>query len=291
MRRIALLLSVFLLLMSLFVCPGTAAEWNEKMTAGEILWHQSFADLSDYNKSGFTTGTSTAESATVAVKDGALQIRCMDGGRAYVIMPSVKHGPSYTAEFTFRFTESGMENGSLSFLVNCRGEEPSNITSVVIRSTGTVDGFPDPDPAVMDAIRKGRSVTVEIPVEAGAFYRVKLTAGDVSCTLESSDLLKIAQESMGFAVRNDGAAITDVWIVNGCGYAEKTGDTASAVRDADKPVPGTEQKPGRGSGSGDTSPKTGDRIRTKSFQQAAAITGGAAVILGCGLFHRKRTPR
>lgn len=226
MRRIALLLSVFLLLMSLFVCPGTAAEWNEQMAAGEVLWHQSFADVSDYNKSGFTTGTSTAESATVAVKDDALQIRCMDGGRAYVILPAVKRGPSYTAEFTFRFTESGMENGSLSFLVNCRGEEPSNITAVVIRSTGTVDGFPDPEPAVADAIRKGRAVTVEIPIEAGAFHRVKLTAGDVSCTLESSDLVMIAQESMGFAVRNYGAAITDVWIVNGCGYTEKTGDTA-----------------------------------------------------------------
>lgn len=284
MRRIALILSVFLLLTSLFAFRGTAAGWDEKMPAGEILYHQSFGDLTDYKKSGWTTGTSSAAGASVSIKDGALLIRSMDGGRAYVLMPSVSRGSSYTVEFTFRFTESGMENGSLSFLLTCRGEEPTNITSAVIRSTGTVDDFPEPDQAVMDAIRKGKTVTVEIPVEEGAFHRMKLTAGDVSCTLERTDVLMIAQESMGFAVRNDGAAVTDVWVVNGYGYDKKTGDDASAVR---------EQPPkhGRDREAVETSPRTDDRIRGRSIQQVAAITGGGAVILGCGLFHRKRSAR
>ena len=292
MRRIAPILSVFLLLASLFAFPGTAAEWNEKMPAGEILYHQSFGDISNYDKSGWTTGTSSAEGATVGVKDGALLIRSMDGGRAYVMMPAVSRGSSYTVEFTFRFTESGMENGSLSFLLTCRGEEPTNVTAAVIRSTGKVDDFPEPDQAVMDAIRKGKAVTVEIPVEEGAFHRMKLTAGDASCTLERTDVLMIAQESMGFAVRNDGAAVTDVWVVNGYGYAEKTGDDASAVREQiPKPDRGKGAGNSRESGPGETSPRTGDRIRGKSIQQVAAITGGGAVILGCGLFHRKRSAR
>ncbi|MBQ3956225.1 MAG: hypothetical protein II680_10060 [Clostridia bacterium] len=298
MRRIARLLTVFLLLASLFVCsaPGTqAAVWSADMAAGEILYRQSFADLSDFDKSGWTKGTSASEKATVSVKDGAMRVRCMDGGRAYVLMPSVSRGTSYTVEFTFRFTESGMENGSLGFLLTCRGEEPTNITSLVIRSTGTVDDFPDPDPAVSAAIRGGKTVTVEIPVEEGAVHRMKLIAGDKSCTLERTDVLVIAQGSMGFAVRNDGAAISDVWVVNGCGYEKKTGDDTSAVRD--EPGAKTPSKPGsggRGGGgqpSGETSPRTGDRTRAQTYQQVAAVTGGAAVILGCGLSHRNRRRR
>ena len=281
---IAYLLSVFLLVASLFVCPAGAAEWNESMAAGEILYHQSFADLFHYNKSGWVTGTASSDGATVDIADGALQLRCLDGGRAYALMPSVSRGPSVTVEFTFRFTQSGMENGSLSFLLTCRGEEPTNVTSLVIRSGGTVDDFPEPDPRVALAIRQGKTVTVEIPIEEGAFHRMKLTAGDVSCTLERTDVLVIAQESMGFAVRNDGAAITDVWVVNGCDYEKKTGSDASAVREnvgkTEKPTPVREEDTAE-----ETSPNTGDRSRT--YQQAAAV-GGAAVILSCGLSRRKR---
>ena len=296
MRRIARLLTVFLLLGSLFVCSApssSAAEWNASMAAGEILYRQSFADLSDYDKSGWTTGTSSSDKATVTVKDGALQARCMDGGRAYVLMPSVSRGPSYTVEFTFRFTESGMENGSLGFLLTCRGEEPTNITSLVIRSVGTVDDFPDPDPAVSAAIRGGKTVTVEIPVEEGAVHRMKLTAGEDSCTLERTDVLVIAQGSMGFAVRNDGAAISDVWVVNGCGYERKTGSDKSAVREGEKEKKPGQSGPGKGGGqsSGETSPRTGDRTRVQTYEQVAAVTGGAAVILSCGLSHRLRRGR
>ena len=298
MGRIARLLTVFLLLASLFVCaeaPASAAEWKETMEPGEILYRQSFADLSDYNNSGWTTGTSSSEKATVSVKDGALQARCMDGGRAYVLMPSVSRGPSYTVEFTFRFTESGVENGSLGFLLTCRGEEPTNITSLLIRSGGTVDDFSDPDPIVGAAIRGGKAVTVEIPVEEGAVHRMKLTAGGASCTLERTDVLMIAQGSMGFAVRNDGAAVTDVWVVNGCGYEKKTGDDRSAVRDSDQPKTPGKSDAGQGSGggrnTGETAPRTGDRSRVKIYQQVAAVTGSAAVILNCGLSRRSSRRR
>lgn len=286
MRRIAELLSVFLLLTALFLSSVGAAEWNESMAAGEILYHQSFADLHDYAKSGYMTGTSTADGADVKIKDGALSIRCMDGGRAYVLMPQVARGPSYTVEFTFRFTESGMENGSVAFLLTCRGGEPTNITSLVIRSVGTVDDFPDPDPDVAAAIRGGKTVTVEIPIEEGAVHRMKLTAGETSCILERSDVLVIAQGSMGFSVRNDGAAITDVWVVNGCGYVEKTGDTASAVRQ--EKTPEQPEPPPKGNKPAETSPRTGERIRGRTYQQVAAVSGGAAVVLGCGLSRRRK---
>ena len=73
---------------------------------------------------------------------------------------------------------------------------------------------------------------------------------------------------------------------------KKTGDDTSAVREVQQPKPDRE-KPGKGSddGSGETSPRTGDRVRGKTIQQVAAIAGGGAVLLGCGLSHRKRLPR
>ena len=294
MRRIAILLSTLLLAVSFSMPFAGAAEWNETMAAGEVLYRQSFADLFHYEKSGFRTGTSTSEGAAVEIRDGALQIRVLDGGRAYVMMPAVTRGPSYTAEFTFRFTQSGMENGSLSFLVTCRGEEPTNITSLVIRSDGTVDDFPAPSEEVSAAIRGGKTVTVEIPVEEGAVHRMKLTAGDASCTLERSDVLMINQGTMGFSVRNDGVAVTDVWVMNGCGYESKTGSTASAAREDPEPV--KEAPPGKsGSGAavetGETAPKTGEKPRFKIYQQVAAVTGAGAVVLSCGLSRRRKLRR
>ena len=306
MRSIAAALTVILLLATLFCVPAYgAAPWTEETPVGEILFHQSFADLSEFAKTGWTAGTSTAEGASVSVTDGMLAVKCRPG-RAYVIMPDVKRGTSYTVEFTFRFTESGMQNGSLSFLLTCRGEEPTNITSLVIRGSGQIDDFSAPDEEIAKAIQGGMKVTAEIPVEDGALHRMNLTAGDASCTVERSSVLMIAQERMGFAVRNTGAAVSEIWLVNGVGYEKKTGDTTSYAVEPD-PVPSGE-KPGGGksggSGSGtdggggktpgprETSPRTGDPLRERSrvYGQVAVMSGGCAVLI-CGFYRRRKAGR
>ena len=167
MRSIAAALTVILLLATLFCVPAYGAvPWTDSAEPGEILFRQSFSDISDYAKCGWQTGTLTAEGASISVADGALAVKSLSG-RAYVLMPETKRGNDATVEFTFRFTESGTENGSLSVLLTCRGEEPTNVTSVVIRANGTVDDFSDLDEAIVKAIRSGSKIKVEIPIEDG----------------------------------------------------------------------------------------------------------------------------
>ena len=89
-------------------------------------------------------------------------------------------------------------------------------------------------------------------------------------------------------------AVTDVWVMNGCGYESKTGSTASAVREDPEPV--KEAPPGKsGSGAavetGETAPKTGEKPRFKIYQQVAAVTGAGAVVLSCGLSRRRKLRR
>ena len=306
MRSIAAALTVILLLATLFCVPAYGAvPWTDSAEPGEILFRQSFSDISDYAKCGWRTGTLTADCASISVADGALAVKSLSG-RAYVLMPETKRGNDATVEFTFRFTESGTENGSLSVLLTCRGEEPTNVTSVVIRANGTVDDFSDLDEAIAKAIRSGSKIKVEIPIEDGALHRMKLTAGEDSCTVERSNVQVISQGRMGFCVRNTGAAVTDVWLVNGCDYEKKIGDTASYATDAN-PAPNSPAAPDPGKGSGtakpggsesvrpkpaeprETSPKTGDPIRERSrVYGIVAVMGGGASVLICGFSRKKK---
>ena len=287
MRRVAAALTLALLLASLFVCRVFASVWREGLPAGEVLYHQSFADVKDYESSGFVTGTDTPDTTSVAVKDGALALRDVSGGRGYVIMPEISHGKDLTAEFTFRFTESGLENGRLDFMVNCLRDEPTNIISVVIRGDGSVDDFSVPTAEVASAIRGGKQVTAEILVENGAMYRMRLTSGKDSCTLVRNEVKAIPLQDMGFSVRNSGVAITDVWVMNGTDYTAKTGDTASRVKNNTGPTETeTEKEIPK-----ETSPKTGDRSkdRMRIYEQVAVMSGGVAFVLSCGFLRRKKT--
>jgi len=198
MRSSVCVILAFLLLFASFLSSlALAAEpWSEDMPAGEVLYRQSFADVSDYAKSGLVTGTATAEKAEIAVKDGALIVRSVDGGRAYTLLPQIARGTSYTVEFSFRFTESGRENGTLAFLLTCRGEEPTNVTSLVIRANGTIDDFSEPDEAIARAIKGGLWVTIKIPIEDGALHRLLLVTEDAACAVERTSVLVLTPGSM-----------------------------------------------------------------------------------------------
>ena len=294
-RTFVLCMAVLLCVLSFFSSPARAAEPAEAETVpvGQILYHQSFADVSDYGKSGVRTGSSTAESAEISVKDDALRVRCVDGGRAYTLLPAVRKDSSYTVEFSFRFMESGRENGSVAWLLTCRGDEPTNITSLVIRGNGTVDDFSAPEEALSKAIRGGKWITVTIPVEDGALHRMTLASGEDSCTLERSSVLVIPSGGTGFSFRNTDAAISEIWIVNGVGYEEKTGDAASYATDERPVETAPPKKPAQPGGdpvrhppaNGETAPNTRDRGAV--YELAAAISAGSFLALGCGFSSRR----
>ncbi len=305
---VSVFLAFFLLCASfLCVCADAADPWTEDAPAGQVLYRQSFADVSDYAKSGLVTGTSTAEAAEIGIRDDALQIRSVDGGRAYILLPGVARGTSYTVEFSFRFTESGRENGSLAFLLTCRGAEPTNITSLVIRGNGTVDEFDEPDEDLVRAIRGGYWVDVAIPVEDGALHRMTMTVQKtgVSYELERASVLVLTPGTMGFSVRNTCAAVSDVWLVNGVDYTEKTGDTASYIVDRKAPEEQAQKSPAKTPEAPET-PKTpgtapprqtdpappehapNTRDRLPGLGRVAALSVTSACALGCGFSVRRR---
>ena len=304
--RVCVILAFLLCASFLSAFAGAAKPWTENTPAGEVLYRQSFADVSDYAKSGLVTGTATAEAAVLEIRDDALNVKCVDGGRAYTLLPQIARGTSYTVEFSFRFTESGRTSGTVGFLLTCRGEEPTNITALVIRANGTVDDFEEPDEELARAVGGGYWIDVSIPVKDNALHCMNMTVRDTgeTYTLERASVLVLTPGAMGFSFRNTRAAISDVWIVNGVGYAEKTGDTASYIvdRTTDTGVPKKETKaeekqakkpavkePEKTTQKTDPSPPArspNTRDRTPAMVAALSVTSLCA--LGCGFSIRRR---
>ena len=79
----------------------------------------------------------------------------------------------------------------------------------------------------MKSIRRGYAATVTIPVEDGAVHTMTVRVGEDSYTVERSSVLVLREGGAGFSFRGTVAAVSEVYIVNGCGYAEKTGDASS----------------------------------------------------------------
>ena len=305
MRSRVFLLTMILVAVSFFVPGLRLTAWasdplTDDSPVGQILYRQDFSEISDYAKSGVKTGTSSAEDAQIAIENGELNVRT-GTGRAYTIFPDVKCNASYTIEFTFRFSVSGMENGSFGCMLTCRGDEPTNVTSLVIRGNGMIDDFIVPDD-LAKAIRSGLKVSVQIPIEDGAFHRLLLTVGEDHYVLERSSVLMVSPDGWGFTFRNTSAAISEAEIVNGCDYTEKIGDTSSYAVDSGS---GVKPKPeGKGKTEDDepivepvtefpeaeseeTAPDTRDRFRERvKFHIPVAVT--SASVLTCGFVFRRR---
>ena len=224
----------FLLCLSAFAADPVFGE----LPAGQILFHQDYSEIESLAETGVKLGTLTPENAQLDLSAGELRVRAPGSGRTYLLLPEIAHGASYTVEFTFRITESGHENGSLACLLTCRGEEPTNITAVVIRGDGTIDDFTVPG-ELSAAIRNGSSVTVKIPVEEGSLHLMTVSAGGETYELERSTVQMIPPGGFGFSFRNIAAAVSEVWVANGCGYTEMTGDDSSFVVEV---VPGDGEK-------------------------------------------------
>lgn len=225
----------FLLCLSAFAADPVFGE----LPAGQILFHQDYSEIESLAETGVKLGTLTQENAQLDLSAGELRVRAPGSGRTYLLLPEIAHGASYTVEFTFRITESGHENGSLACLLTCRGEEPTNITAVVIRGDGTIDDFTVPG-ELSAAIRNGSSVTVKIPVEEGSLHLMTVSAGGETYELERSTVQMIPPGGFGFSFRNIAADVSEVWVVNGCGYGEKTGDASSFTVEA---APAEEEPP------------------------------------------------
>lgn len=280
MRR---LVPVVLVVVMFLSCLGVHAMDAEK-AVGEVLYHQDFSAVSDFAESGIRLGTASASNAIVVCPEQSLEIFTYDTGRVHVLLPEADKGDgdSYTIEFTFRFTAVHSENGFIAPILTCRGCEPSNITSIIIRADGSVDNFSEPDENLKNAIAAGETIGVKIPVSGGVMHEVIFSAGGVEYTVERENVLMINNGTVGFTVRNADVAIDEVFVVNGTDYAEKSGyytEQSYASDDSPITVPECSEE------SDELSPDTGDFPVVLAVVIAAAAFGGG---FACAFISRKR---
>lgn len=218
MRKFSLFLIVVILLSCINI---SAAEHSESV--GTVLYHQNFSEISNISNSGIKIGTQSTNSAFIDCPGEDLNIRVYNKGRVYLIFPETERGSSYTVEFAFSFDGRESDNGYVAFMLTCRGAEPTNVSSVVIRQNGTVDDFESPDPALLSAISSGETVYVTIPIENNVLDQIHMTVGDATYILARETVLVLSNENFGFAARGVSVIIDEVFVVSGVGYTEKSG--------------------------------------------------------------------
>ncbi len=204
-------------LVILFLCLPVSAQ-NSSFDAGEVLYHQDFSEVNDISVSGVVMGTSTSPMCMISVAGDSLDLITNNGGRTYALLPSFAKGNTYTVEFSFSFSEIASDNGYLAYILTSRGEEPTNISSIVFRADGTVDDFDEPDAVLVEAVSAGETVNVEIPVSGGALYQIKLECGGAEYVLERDSLLVIGDGNIGFSARNASASVGEIYVVSGVDY-------------------------------------------------------------------------
>ncbi len=245
---------------------------------GEVIYHQDFAELSDFQTSEIKIGTSSSDGTLFTCTDGVFSINTSDGGRSYAILPRTDWTDSFTVEVTFSFTEKAQANGYLAVMLTSSGDEPGNISQIVFRAKGTVDDFASPSDALSEAIRSGAPIQVTIPVENNAVQTITVSSGGITEELQRNSLLLIGAGSRGFSARNVGVDISEIFIVNGVDYTEKIGRFAEESYASTFPDTESEQKPeGTPPAEPDTAPETGD-----------TVVSAAVAAAGCMFFAVKR---
>ncbi len=237
-----LIAGIILPLVLVILMCGSVFAMDDTVDVGEVLFHQDFslvsksggAGLDEY---GLRFGSAGSTPEEMSLTDGSLSLKTGSGNRLYLLLCDTDKTDSFTGEFTFRFVEPESSRAYLAFMLTCRGEEPTNISSVVIRADGTVDDFSEPTREMKKAITSGEAVSVKIPIESGVLSEMTLTAGEKSCTLKRSDVLLVSSGSNGFVMRNTGVELDEIYIVHGAHYAVKTGyyadNTYSAAVEAE----------------------------------------------------------
>ncbi|MBE6598355.1 MAG: hypothetical protein E7638_02810 [Ruminococcaceae bacterium] len=211
---------------------------------GEVVYHQDFSDISEVASSGIKKGTSSSTGSDIAVTNDTLSISTSDDGRVYAILPKSDWTDSFTVEFDFTFSKNSSQNGYLGVMLTSSGDEPGNISQVIIRAKGSVDDFGEVSDTLAESFAKGEKISVKIPVENGVLRNLFITANGITEELERTGLLVIGSGNRGFSARNAGVTIPEVYIVNGTEYKEKTGVYADLSYASDDTV--------------ETSPDTGD---------------------------------
>ena len=204
-------------LLILFLCLPVSAQ-NTSFDAGEVLYHQDFSAVTDISASGVTMGTSASPQTMISVAGDSLDLITKGGGRVYALFPRFAKGDTYTAEFSFSFSEIGAENGYLAYILTSRGVEPTNISSIIVRADGTVDDFDELPRALADAVSSGETVNVKIPISGGALYQIMMEYDGNEYVLERDSLLVITDGNIGFAARNASASVGEVYVVGGVDY-------------------------------------------------------------------------
>ncbi len=277
-------LSVLIALVLVLVSAVSVTAGDSFRIDGEVLYHQDFSHESELSGSGIRIGTQSSENSELTCSGDTLEIKTFDRGRVYAILPDISKSDTYTAEFTFCFTEINAENGFISMILTCRGDEPTNISGVTIRADGTVDDFDEPCEMVRNAIRNGEMVNVQIPIRNNVVNEIIMSAGEYQCTVERDNILVISDGQMGFAVRNASVELPEIYVVHGTDYSEKTGYFADSSYSADSdevivPKP-SETEGGYADVPTEVSPDTGD-VAVVMFA-LAALSGTGALLKNRG---------
>ena len=254
------LLSLFAAVLIVFCSALSAGAGEELKIIGEVLYHQDFSEESDLAESGIRVGTQSSENSMMGCTGDNLEIKTYDNGRVYAIFPDFEKESTYTVEFAFRFSEISVENGFISLILTCRGDEPTNISSIVIRANGELDGFDAPCEKIRTAIQNGEMISVQVPIRDNVLNEVIMTAGEASCIIERESVLVLSEGRMGLAVRNASVEVPEIYVVHGVDYEEKLGYFADYSYSEDAETVFTETSAGTDETEPqpETSPDTGD---------------------------------
>ncbi|MBE6617225.1 MAG: hypothetical protein E7627_04705 [Ruminococcaceae bacterium] len=250
---------------------------------GYVLYHQDFAHISDFTKSGIKVGLLSTKDATYSCGGDSLAVKTDDGGRSYLIFPETDRGYTYTVEFSFRFTDVSHENGYLGYMLTCRGNEPNNITHLTFRANGSIDDFEPLPEEMAQAIAGGEEVKVTIPVENGVLYHIIVEVGGTVHTAERNSMIVVGEGNMGLLFRYIGVEIPEIYVVNGVDYTEKIGNNVSDSYASDEhPVvtPGWDEI-------GEGAPATYDHL---SLALLCLITCGVATVITAKSVLSERKP-
>ena len=279
MKKILAILVV--MLMAVFSVAVSADEME--LGIGEVLYHQDFADIGEFSGTGIKLGTLSSTAVEYGCMGEYFSVQTKDSGRVYMILPEIEHGNTYTVEFTFKFTDTSNPRGYIAYMLTCRGEEPANITPLVFRADGSISDFLDVPAELSEKIAAGEEIKVTVPIEENILQRIIVETGDNVYTIERVSMLVVNSGGMGLQYRQIGAAVREIYIVNGVGYTEKTGEMAdSSYATDDKPVICPD-----GDSGNNCAPVTGDLGFGVSLV-AAVFSGAALIALTSGKIKRRR---
>lgn len=202
--------------------------------ADSVLYHQSFSNLTDVANAGIRKGSDGADSFELLL-DGDLVINNHTDRRSYTVLPYELPSRDHTIEFSFSFERADAASAYVGFMLTCRGDEPDNITSVVIRANGDCEGFGTLKEEIVEKMMAGELVRVKIPVKDGDYYELSVSAGGVVDTLSRKTAGGIPKGQIGFVVRRGAVRVHDISVVSGVGYGGYHGSSADDTWSDDNP--------------------------------------------------------